>query len=120
MELVEFTLDDGGSVLVEVTGSPYEETVGHTDDLIARVGVSFDAAIGRVRDAAMAALGQFQQMTRQPNEVEITFGVKLDTEVGAVIAKTGVEGQLGIKLTWRAPAGEPVAPAAPPPAGATG
>jgi hypothetical protein len=43
-------------------------------------------------------------MTRQPDEVEIKFGVKLDAEVGALIARTGVQGQFEVKLTWRAPA----------------
>ncbi|WIX75180.1 CU044_2847 family protein [Amycolatopsis carbonis] len=33
--------------------------------------------------------------------MEIKFGVKLSAEAGAVIAKTGVEGQLEIKLKWR-------------------
>jgi hypothetical protein len=37
----------------------------------------------------------------------IKFGVKLDAEVGAVIAKTGVEGHFEVKLTWRAPTATP-------------
>ncbi len=40
-------------------------------------------------------------MTRRPDELEITFGVKLDAQMGAVIARTGVEGQLEVKLTWK-------------------
>jgi hypothetical protein len=28
----------------------------------------------------------------------------LDAEMGAMIARTGIEGQLAVKLTWRAPA----------------
>jgi hypothetical protein len=107
MGLAEFGLDGGGSVLVEITQSPYESAVGRTDDVIAKVGVTFDQAIGRVRDAATAALTQFQEMTRRPDELEITFGVKLDAEVGAVIARTGVEGQLEVKLTWRSASAEP-------------
>lgn len=102
MELAEFGLDDGGSVLVEVAPSPHESPVGRQQDTLTQVGVTFDRAIGRVRDAAVAALGQFQQMSRRPDEVAIKFGVKLDTEVGALIAKTGVEGQLEVTLTWRA------------------
>lgn len=39
-------------------------------------------------------------MTERPDEVEITFGVKVDAEVGAIIAKTGLQGQFEIKLKW--------------------
>lgn len=65
--------------------------------------VTFDDAVGQVRKAAVAALEQFQQMAKQPDQVEISFGVKLKADVGAVLAKAGVEGQLAVKLTWRAP-----------------
>ncbi len=40
-------------------------------------------------------------MARQPDEVEITFGVRMDAQVGAVIAKTGIAGNFEVKLTWR-------------------
>ncbi len=99
--LAEFPLDDGGSVLVEVTPTGRETRVAR-GDVATRMSVTFETAIGRVRDAAVAALGQFQQMAKQPDQVEISFGVKLNTEAGAVLAKAGVEGQLAVKLTWRA------------------
>ena len=114
MRLTRFELDKGGSVLVEVDGSPYEDRVSRGQDIVNQVGLSFDRALGGVRDAAEAALGQFQQMTRRPDELEITFGVKLDAEVGAVIAKTGVGGQIEVKLTWKAAPGPPDAAAATP------
>jgi hypothetical protein len=40
-------------------------------------------------------------MPHQPDEVEITFGVRLDAEFGAVIAKAGMAGNFESKLTWR-------------------
>jgi Trypsin-co-occurring domain 1 len=101
-ELARFDLADGGTVLVEVDPAAGVTRVGRQGDVIRVVGQTFDGALARVRDAATAALAQFQEMARQPDEVEIKFGVKLDAEVGAVIAKTGVTGQLEVKLTWRA------------------
>jgi hypothetical protein len=102
MKVVQFHLEAGGSVLIEVDDSPHEDPVGRGQDVVNQVGVSFDRALGGVRSAAEAALGQFQQMTRRPDELEITFGVKLDAEMGAVIARTGIGGQLEVKLTWKA------------------
>jgi hypothetical protein len=111
-ELVRYELDDGGSVVVEVATTGRETRVGRRD-VPTVVSDTFDQAIGRVRDAAVAALGQFQQMTRQPDQVEISFGIKLTAEAGAVLAKAGVEGQLAVKLTWRAPTGKPAADTSP-------
>ncbi len=101
MKVAQFELEAGGSVLVEVNEAPYEDAVGRGQDIVDQVGISFDRALSGVRSAAEAALGQFQQMTRRPDELEITFGVKLDAQMGAVIARTGVEGQLEVKLTWK-------------------
>jgi hypothetical protein len=39
-------------------------------------------------------------MAQRPDEVEIKFGVKVDAQAGAVIAKTGLQGQFEIKLKW--------------------
>jgi hypothetical protein len=102
-ELAVFELADGGSVLVEVDSAEGISRVGRQGDILRSVGRTFDEALSTVRDAATAALGQFQTMTCRPDEVEINFGVKLDAEVGAVIARTGMQGQLTVTLTWRAP-----------------
>ena len=80
------------------------------EDLVLDAKVSFERALAAVKDAASAALGQFQAMARKPDEVEIKFGVKLSAEAGAVIAKTGLEGQFEVKLKWKQPspaAGDP-------------
>jgi Trypsin-co-occurring domain 1 len=103
-ELAAFELADGGSVLVEVDAPDRVSRVGRRDDILRSVGRTFEETLATVRNAAAAALGQFQDMAHRPDEVEITFGVKLDAEVGAVVARTGVEGQLQVKLTWHAPA----------------
>jgi Trypsin-co-occurring domain 1 len=102
-QLASFDLAEGGSVLVEIEPLSGATLVGRQGDVLRAVGQTFDDAIGRVRDAATAALGQFTSMAKCPDEVEIKFGVKLDAEVGAVIARTGVTGQFEVKLTWRAP-----------------
>lgn len=102
-ELARFELAEGGDVVIEVDTAPATSRVSRRDDLVLEAKHSFERALGAVRDAASAALGQFQAMTRKPDEIEIKFGVKLSAEAGAVIAKTGVDGQLEVKLTWKRP-----------------
>ncbi|MGH3913021.1 MAG: CU044_2847 family protein [Pseudonocardiaceae bacterium] len=62
---------------------------------------TFETALAEVREAATAALTQFRTMACQPEEVEIVFGVRLDAEVGAVIARTSMQGNFEVKLKWR-------------------
>ncbi|WAL68115.1 CU044_2847 family protein [Amycolatopsis cynarae] len=101
-QLTRFRLDDGSSVVVEVAGEEGFTRAGRTGRVVDAVGESFEQALQKVQHAASAALDQFRQMGRRPDEVKLKFGVKLDVEAGAVIAKTGVEGNLEVTLTWRA------------------
>jgi len=103
-ELARFELQQGGDVVVEVDAGPATTRVSRREDLVLEAKVSFERALGAVKDAASAALGQFQAMARQPDEVEIKFGVKLSAEAGAVIAKTGLDGQFEVRLKWTRPA----------------
>jgi hypothetical protein len=38
----------------------------------------------------------------KPDEFQMQFAITLDTEVGAVIAKTRTEAQLQVTMTWKA------------------
>jgi hypothetical protein len=99
-ELARFELEGGGSVLIDVDEEPGVKRVSR-QGRIRDAKATFETALSEVRDAAIVALTEFRDMARQPDEVEITFGVRLDAEVGAVIAKTGMAGNFEIKLTWR-------------------
>jgi hypothetical protein len=100
-ELARWTLDNGGEVLVEPPADgPEISPISRATDLIESTGTSLGAALGNVRDAASAMLGQFQEMPVRPGKVELEFGVRLTAQAGAVIAKTSVDGHLVVKLTW--------------------
>ena len=40
------------------------------------------------------------QIPAEFTQAEIEFGVKLSAEAGALLAKTGAEGSISVKLTW--------------------
>jgi hypothetical protein len=100
-ELVRFPLEDDGSVLVEVEEPPGVTRVARPGDLPKTAKETFEKALLQVRDVANVAFGQLRSMSRQPDEIEIKFGVKLDAQAGAVIARTGVQGHLEVKLKWQ-------------------
>lgn len=99
-EIARFPLEAGGTVYVEVEPGGLERIARGGHRIVEDVQMSFDRALSQVRDAAGAALGQFQEMAQRPDEVEIKFGVTLDAEVGAVLARTGITGHLEITVRW--------------------
>jgi hypothetical protein len=103
-ELTRFDLEHGGSVVVEVAAPPGSgmERLSRTADAVRDAGAGLERALGDVRRAASAALAQFQSMGQKPNEVQLSFGVKIDARVGAVIAQTSAEGHFEVTLTWKA------------------
>ncbi|WP_284742690.1 CU044_2847 family protein [Amycolatopsis sp. RTGN1] len=97
-EFVRFPLADGGSVLVEMEVEPGLERASAPSGVLRKATTTFEHALGEVRAAAGAALAQFRGLG--PDEVELKFGVKLDAQAGAVIARTGLQGQFEVKLKW--------------------
>lgn len=101
-ELMSFPLDGEDAVLVEVDlDGPQIGPVSRSGDLIRSAATSFDGALAHVRKAASIALANFREMDVRPDDIEVEFGVKLNAEAGAIIARTGGEGHLKVKLTWR-------------------
>ena len=106
-ELRRFPLDTGGSVVVEVDGKPGVAPAANAGKTVREAQVTFDRALTEVRDAASAALAQFQSMPHRPDEIEIKFGVQLTAEANAVIARTGVQGQFEVTVRWQRSATAP-------------
>jgi hypothetical protein len=103
-ELVQFTLPDGSSLLVEVDDQePGIQRASRGDDLIIQAKHSLDDALDHIQAMATLTLTKLQDLPRRPDDLEVEFGVRLNAEVGAVIAKTQAEGHLKVKLAWRKP-----------------
>lgn len=98
-ELVRFELAGGGSVVAEMDESRGVSRAGLQSVLETAKG-TLEGALTEVRDAAAAALAQFQDMAPKPDEVEIKFGVRLDAQAGAIIARTGMRGHFEVKVKW--------------------
>ena len=100
-KLVEFTTEDGVTVVVE-TADPATGTrlVSRGENPAAQATRTFEGALDSVRAAAHSALSVFRDGALRPDSVELEFGVKLSAEAGAIIAKGAAEGQLVVRLGW--------------------
>jgi hypothetical protein len=100
-ELIPFDLGDNTMVFVETADAdPVISPVSRADAVLASTSTSFETALAQVRRAASTAVAAFRDMSARPDEVQIEFGVKLNAEAGAVIAKTAVDGHLRVLLSW--------------------
>lgn len=101
--VVEFPLASGGTVLVDVDESPRGGAVRRglaPTDLIARADQTVEAAFARVQPAAAALVEELRAVADPPDAIEVTFGIRLSGEVGAVIAKTAGEANFSVSLRW--------------------
>ena len=76
-QLVEFPLEDGGTILVEVDVPEEPGMVPATrGEVIQRAQQTFEAALEKIRPAAQAIIGQLRALHDPPDEVEVEFGLK--------------------------------------------
>lgn len=70
-------------------------------ELIDKSGKAFDEAMNTIREVAEKVTLTMDPIAARPDDMEISFAIKLTAEAGAVIAKTGIEGTFSVKLAWK-------------------
>jgi Trypsin-co-occurring domain 1 len=103
--LVEFPLDQGGSVVIEVDdppGAPVTRGLGKTGStLVEKSDKTFEDATAAVTPAARSLIARLRSMDDAPDEVGIEFGVQLSAQTGAFIASMGAAANFKVSMTWR-------------------
>jgi hypothetical protein len=98
-DIVAVRLADGTQIFAEVeaeNGLRGAAAVGGRD---AR-DLDFKGALANVRSAAVELLDTVRSIAEPPDECEITFGIKLNAQAGAIIAKASAEANFTVKLQW--------------------
>jgi hypothetical protein len=104
-ELVRWQSDNGGVIVeVDASESGFQSVSRKPGEVVHDVRARFDDALDGVHNAVTSALEKFRDGIHDVDSVEIEFGVKLNAEVGSVIAKTSGEGHMIVKLSWSRPA----------------
>ncbi len=102
--LVEFPLEDGSSILVEVEQPESKSSVGRVsreDELMQKAQSTFEAALDRVKPIAGTMINKLRSLNEPADEVEVKFGIKMSAEAGAIIAAASMEGNYEITLKWK-------------------
>jgi len=102
--LVEFPLEDGGSIWVEVE-APEEAGMVKAGrgvkGVSERARQTFEEALEKVRPAAQVIIQKFRDLSDSPDEIGVEFGLKMSAEAGAFVAAAGVEANYKVTLTWK-------------------
>lgn len=101
--LVEFSLENGDSITVEVQEFlpvPTDDRIGVGDQIVHRAKQSFEAALGKIEPVANTIITKMCHLKQPADEVEVKFGLKMSAELGAVVASGNAEVNYEITLKW--------------------
>lgn len=98
--LIEFPLEDGTSMLVEVD-EPEQDGLERVSakGSIEKAQQTFEKSLDKVKPAAQYILEKLRSLHDSPDEIEVTFGLKLNAGSGVILA-AGLEANYTVKLKW--------------------
>ena len=103
--LVEFPLEQGGSVVVEVdepSADPVMRGIGKDRSaLVEEADKTFEDATAAVTPAARSLIDRLRSIDNPPDEVGLEFGVALSAQTGAFIASVAGQANFKVSMTWR-------------------
>ncbi len=99
--LVEFPLEGGGSIVVEVDEPESEGTIrAARGDTIVKAKETLEEALNKVLPVTKSVVEKLRSIGNRPDEIEISFGVKLSTAAGAIIASATAEANFDVTMRW--------------------
>ena len=101
--LIEFPLQDGGTMVVEVdepepTGGVVK--AARPGEVAEKAKETLEDALEKIKPAAQSIITKLRDLHDQPDEVAVEFGIKLSAAAGAFIASAGVEANYKVSLKW--------------------
>jgi hypothetical protein len=101
---VEFPLDDGGSVLVEIGPGEGITRAGRGRG-VSLAEQSLQKALDPIRPIAECVLEKLRGLAESPDRVSVEFGVKLSAESSVIVARGTAEANFVVRLEWNRPTG---------------
>lgn len=99
--LIEFPLEDGTTMLVEIDeperGGLVKASLG---DKVAKAQQTLEKSLEKVKPAAQFVIQKLRELHDAPDEVQVSFGLKLSAEAGAVLASGCMEANYTVTLKW--------------------
>jgi hypothetical protein len=99
-EIVRFEADQDSALFVETDDDSFGiERSARSGQGVIEASQRLEDIIAKVKPAIREVVNHLKEMA--PDEHEIEFGLKLNAEVGAVIAKTAADSHFAVRMKWR-------------------
>jgi hypothetical protein len=103
--IVEYELPQGGIIQIETSETAASDAAIGNRPVSRNVGdtarASFEAALAQVKPGVEAMVAQFRNLASKPDEVGLEFGIKFIAGTDALIAKSSLEGNIKVTLSWK-------------------
>jgi hypothetical protein len=100
--MTTFTPDENAPLLIEITPTPGVMEVALTpEELAAKADEVMQKVMNAVHGVSRRFGDLYTNLPDQFNQVELSFGIKINSEMSAIIAKAGVESTFSVKLVWQ-------------------
>lgn len=97
--IVEFPLESGESILVEVDEA--SDRIGLGDEIAQKAQQTFENALDTIKPVASTILNKVRSLNQPANEVEVKFGIKMTAGLGAIVASGSADVNYEITLKWK-------------------
>ena len=100
-KIISYELDTGETIAVEVAVAPAEaeRIAARGTDVVESAGQKFSDALKTAQRAATEVVEAFTQGVR-PDELEVTFGLKMGGKLGVIVTEATTEANFQIKVRW--------------------
>lgn len=102
--LIEFPLEDGTHIMVETDSIEAAESTErglYVSELAEKAKQTFETSLERIKPTAAAIIAKLRELSDQPEQVAVEFGVKLSAAAGVVLASSSLEANFKVTLTWK-------------------
>ncbi len=98
-QLVEYELEDGSTILIEVDLPEAGIERASRDDQIVKAKEGFVDALKHVKPITQTIISTLGDLSA--NEIGVAFGIKLSAKAGIIIASADTEANFTVTLTWK-------------------
>lgn len=104
--LVEFDLEDGSTIWIEVdepegVGGAIRASRGiGSPEIPEKSPQTFEQALSKIRPATDKVISTLRDLVQKPDEIEMQFGFSLSAAAGVVIASASTQANYTVTLRW--------------------
>ena len=104
-QLIEFPLEDGQTIIVEVNELEGERgsrrVARSTEEEPEKAPQTFEQALSKIRPATEKVITTLRGLVQKPDEIEMEFGFSLSAGAGVIIASASTEANYKVTLRWQ-------------------